>query len=72
MLLVSLQLTKKQGKQMFWVVRTSRIERTGNVIVDSEAKVYSPPKEDGLSTLNAALTSPASSTVEGKVIQVMS
>ena len=56
---------------MFWAVRSSKIERTGNVMVDAEAQVYTPPKEDGLRTLDAALASPASSTVEGKVIQVM-
>ena len=56
---------------MFWLVRTSRMERTGNVVVDHEAKLYAPPKEDGLRTLDAALSSPASSTVEGKVVQVL-
>ena len=56
---------------MFWLVRTSRMEHTGNIVIEPDAKLYSPLKEDGLRTLNAALSSPASSTVEGKVVHVL-
>ena len=65
------QVVRKSGEEYFWIVKGSSVERCGPVNHSDKPTFPAKTKEDNMNqSLHDALCSPASSTVQGKVIQV--
>ena len=66
-----MQVIRKTGNEVFWIVQGSSVSRCGNVQVSDEAELVMDNRNESTPRpLLEALTSTANSTIRGKVLQV--
>ena len=65
-------MIKKNAQELFWMVQGSKAERCGPVAVDNDASYHISEKlkANEKRTLLEALSTPTTSLIEGKIVQV--